>query len=60
MRNAVLDVTPLIPATACHQSNDVEPYSRFSGASGKNLVLLPALAQITENRKVQSHKSLIF
>jgi hypothetical protein len=29
MRSAVLDVTPIIPATACHQSNDVERYSRF-------------------------------
>ena len=30
MRNAVLDVTPIIPATACHQRNDVETYSSFS------------------------------
>ena len=29
MRNAVLDLTPIIPATACHQRNDVERYSRF-------------------------------
>jgi hypothetical protein len=28
LRNAVLDVTPIILATACHQSNDVETYSR--------------------------------
>ena len=30
MRNAVLDVTPIIPTTACHQRNYVERYSRFS------------------------------
>src|SRR6266446_6618231 len=29
MRNAVLDVTPIIPATACHQRNYIERYSRF-------------------------------
>jgi integrase/recombinase XerD len=29
MRNAVLDLTPIIPTTACHQSNYVERYSRF-------------------------------
>ena len=28
LRSALLDVTPIIPATACHQSNDVERYSR--------------------------------
>jgi hypothetical protein len=28
MRNAVLDVTPIIPATACHQRNYIERYSR--------------------------------
>ena len=29
MRNTVLDLTPIIPATACHQRNDVERYSRY-------------------------------
>jgi hypothetical protein len=29
MRNAVLDYTPIIPTTACHQSSYVETYSRF-------------------------------
>src|SRR5437899_1650110 len=29
LRNALLDCTPIIPATACHQRNDVETYSRF-------------------------------
>ena len=29
MRNAVLDLTPIIPTTACHQRNYVERYSRF-------------------------------
>ena len=28
MRNAVLDLTPIIPPTACHQRNYVERYSR--------------------------------
>src|SRR5262249_2386553 len=28
-RSVVLDVTPIIAATACHQSNDVERYSRY-------------------------------
>ena len=31
MRNAVLDLTPIIPTTACHQSNYVERYSRYKG-----------------------------
>src|SRR5713101_2073544 len=30
MRNAVLDLTPIIPTTACHQRNYVERYSRFN------------------------------
>jgi hypothetical protein len=29
LRNALLDFTPLIPATACHQRNYVETYSRY-------------------------------
>src|SRR6266699_3578403 len=29
LRSVLLDVTPIIAATACHQSNDVERYSRF-------------------------------
>ena len=29
MRRAWLDLTPIIPITVCHQSNDVERYSRF-------------------------------
>src|SRR6266446_4965095 len=34
LRNALLDFTPIIPATACHQRNDVEPYSRYRGGAG--------------------------
>jgi hypothetical protein len=30
MRNALLDLTPIVPATACHQRNDVETYNRFT------------------------------
>ena len=31
LRNAWLDFTPIIPATACHQRNYVETYSRCKG-----------------------------
>ena len=31
MRNELLDLTTIIPATACHQRNDVERYSRCMG-----------------------------
>jgi hypothetical protein len=31
LRSAWLDVTPIIPATACHQRNYVARYSRFIG-----------------------------
>jgi hypothetical protein len=34
MRRAGLNVIPLIAATACHQSNDVERYSRCSARCG--------------------------
>jgi hypothetical protein len=34
MRNALLDYTPIMPATACHQSSYVETYSRFN-STGK-------------------------
>ena len=30
MRKAALNLSPIIPATACHQSNDVERYRWFS------------------------------
>ena len=29
LRNVVLDLTPIVPATAYHQRNYVETYSRF-------------------------------
>jgi len=35
MRNAVLDLTPIIPTTACHQRNYIERYSRYKGGTGK-------------------------
>jgi hypothetical protein len=28
MRNKLLDLTTIVPATACHQRNDIETYSR--------------------------------
>jgi hypothetical protein len=34
LRNAWLDFTPIIPATACQQRNDVETYSRFIAHPG--------------------------
>jgi hypothetical protein len=30
MRNTWLDYTPILPATACHQSSYVETYSRYT------------------------------
>src|SRR5215469_492582 len=33
MRSELLDLTTIISATACHQSNYVEPYSRFKEQS---------------------------
>ena len=33
LRNAVLDLTPIIPTTACHQRNYVERYSRSMTAA---------------------------
>ena len=35
MRNAVLNLTLIIPATACHQRNYVERYSRYKKAAKK-------------------------
>ena len=40
MRNEWLDVTTLVPATACHQRNDVETYSRFMA-----IMIIPAVRQ---------------
>src|SRR5215211_4015261 len=34
MRNPLLDLTPIILATACHQRNCVETYSRSSRRAG--------------------------
>src|SRR5712691_11628597 len=39
LRNAVLDVTPIIPTTACHQRNYVERYSRFMLPSRPSIVM---------------------
>jgi hypothetical protein len=39
MRSALLDLTPIIPATACHQSNDVERYSRYMHVAINNRIL---------------------
>jgi hypothetical protein len=40
MRNAVLDLTPIIPTTACHQRNYVERYSRYNKPFKINDVLV--------------------
>jgi hypothetical protein len=37
MRSVWLDLTPIIAATACHQRNYVERYSRFNDGSRTNL-----------------------
>src|SRR5712691_451428 len=35
MRNELLDLSTIVPATACYQRNYVEPYSRFIGDEGQ-------------------------
>jgi hypothetical protein len=42
MRNAVLDFTPIIPVTACHQRNDVETYSRYKIGAKKGATSRPS------------------
>src|SRR5882672_1859634 len=37
LRSVLLDVTPTISATACHQRNYVETYSRFKAVEKKGL-----------------------
>src|SRR5262249_54521094 len=37
MRSALLDMPPIMPTTACHQSNDVERYRRYSIEDGENV-----------------------
>jgi hypothetical protein len=39
MRNAVLDLTPIIPTTACHQRNYIERYSRYKATNWLNMVI---------------------
>jgi len=46
MRSAVLDLTPIIPATACHQRNYVERYSRFRAEAEDTGYTLMELALI--------------
>src|SRR6266581_1407878 len=36
LRNTLLDLTPIVPATACHQRNYVETYSRFNLGAGQS------------------------
>ena len=35
LRNTLLDLTPIVPATACHQRSYVETYSRYMWGLGK-------------------------
>jgi hypothetical protein len=58
MRNAVLDLTLRIPATACYQRNDVERYSRYNGIVSKpvqklvgRLTLFQGISQVLSHRK---------
>jgi hypothetical protein len=48
MRNALLDFTPIIPATACHQRNYFETYSRFRG-----LAWNPTYKNARQNRQAR-------
>src|SRR2546425_2851370 len=41
MRSALLDLTPIIPVTACHQRNYVETYSRCRESTGKRASGVP-------------------
>jgi len=41
LRSGLLDVTPIIPATACHQRNYVERYSRFKKGRTSRATLEP-------------------
>jgi hypothetical protein len=55
MRSAWLDVTPIIPATACHQRNYVERYSRYKlliVAGNKVVVIHRSLGRYGGNRVV--------
>ena len=44
MRSAVLNLTLIIPATACHQRNYAERYSRFKGAANPDVMATLHLA----------------
>jgi hypothetical protein len=56
MRNALLDFTPIIPATACHQRNYVATYSRY--IIGEILYGRPL--QLTCNKIQQNDYSVAF
>ena len=51
MRNALLDYTPILPATACHQSSYVETYSRYN-SSLQVAIRLEALSARIDTRLV--------
>jgi hypothetical protein len=42
LRSVLLDVTPIIAATTCHQRNYVERYSRYRPAKGSEIALAPS------------------
>jgi hypothetical protein len=50
MRKAVLNLTLIIPATACHQRNYVERYSRFIGFDKLGRHEFDVMVMFTESR----------
>jgi antitoxin ParD1/3/4 len=57
LRNTVLDLTPIIPATACHQRNYVERYSRsMSRHTSTMTISLPKhLKEFVKERSLTAH-----
>ena len=61
MHNAVLDLTPIIPTTACHQRNDVERYSRYKRGTARFVaVIFPIFVVLScgEHHHADSHTAL--
>src|SRR6266446_1350056 len=45
LRSVLLDVTPIIAATACHQRNYVERYSRYKSNNEITVIIVPKLRE---------------
>src|SRR5438309_1665352 len=59
LRNTVLDFTPLMPATACHQRNNVETYSRYSAEVSNHRYEIP-LCFCASQESIRFSSSVIF